>query len=257
MAVTLSFDDGVIDDLPLLERLNKWGLKATWNLNSGQLSGTHSKGSRHVAAPDVARIYAGHEVAIHSVSHPHLPALDSAGVAREILEDRIALEDLVGYPVRGMAYPFGTYNRRVIDTLRGLGIVYARTVENRWDCFPPEEPLAWPTTCHQYDPELPAKWAASHGNEQHRGLFFVWGHSYEFQNANDWSAADRIFKPLSSHADVWYCTNIELFDYDAARQRIAIAANRRSAFNPSALPVTLLVDGRPVEIPPGVTMSLE
>ena len=33
-AVTFSFDDGVTQDIRLIELLNKYGLKATFNLNS-------------------------------------------------------------------------------------------------------------------------------------------------------------------------------------------------------------------------------
>lgn len=34
-AVTFSFDDGVTQDIRLIEIFNKYGLKGTFNLNSG------------------------------------------------------------------------------------------------------------------------------------------------------------------------------------------------------------------------------
>ena len=55
---------------------------------------------------------------------------------------------------------------------------------------------------------------------------------------------------------MWYCTNIELFDYEEARKRVQIAANRGTVFNPSALTVTLSVDGKLVDVPPGVLVKL-
>jgi len=55
---------------------------------------------------------------------------------------------------------------------------------------------------------------------------------------------------------VWYCTNIELFDYEEARRRLVVAANRATAFNPSSLAITLNVDGALVTAPPGVTVNL-
>jgi len=131
IAVTTSFDDGVIEDRRVIAAFNEWGLKGTFNLNSGAFGRP-----ANVAASEVASLYRGHEVAVHTVTHPHLPKLDPAQIAREVLDDRIALEDLVGYPVRGMAYPYGTYNKMVIDCLRQLGIVYARTTENAGNCFP-------------------------------------------------------------------------------------------------------------------------
>ena len=260
IAVTTSFDDGVIHDRRVVRAFNEWGLKGTFNLNSGSLLRTGKPAPdtvRHLDASEVAELFRGHEVAVHTVSHPWLERLDPTQIVREVFDDRRALEDLVGYPVRGMAYPFGTYNDRVIAVLRQLGIVYARTTENAWNCFPPREPLAWASTAHQFNSNpapVPQRFAELHANPHSSGLFFIWGHTYEF--ANRWEDLEKIFKPLAGKPDVWYCTNIELFDYEAARQRLVIAANRASVFNPSALPVTITVDGKLRDVLPGQTISL-
>lgn len=263
LAVTFSFDDGVVHDRRVVEFFNAHGLKGTFNLNSGGLQRTGKPcpaSGGHLDASEVAEVFRGHEVAVHTVTHPHLPALDAAQIAREVLEDRVALEELVGYPVRGMAYPFGTYDARVIEVLRQLGIVYSRTCENNPRPFPVDEPLAWPSTMHQYAGEegdrVPDRFRKVLNNPNYSGVFFVWGHTYEFANANDWDALERLFLPLAGHDEVWYCTNIELFDYEEARQRLVIAANRGSVYNPSALTVTLRVDGNLVDVPPGATISL-
>ena len=263
IAVTTSFDDGHTFDRRIVEAFNAWGLKGTFNLNSGTLQRTgkpavESGNRTHLDVSEVADPYRGHEVAIHTVTHPWLDRLDASQIATEVLEDRKALEDIVGYPVRGMAYPFGNYNPQVIEVLRALGIVYSRTCENSANCFPPVEPLAWASTGHQYaaSPTVPERFAALHGNPRSSGVFYIWGHAYEFHDKNDWAGLERIFKPLSGHADVWYCTNIELFDYEAARQRMQIAANRATAFNPSALTVTLNVAGRLVDVLPGQLVRL-
>jgi peptidoglycan-N-acetylglucosamine deacetylase len=263
IAVTTSFDDGHTFDRRIVEAFNAWGLKGTFNLNSGRLQRTgkpavESGNRTNLDACEVAALYRGHEVAIHTVTHPWLEKLEPSQIAEEVLEDRKALEDIVGYPVRGMAYPFGTYNAQVIDTLRGLGVVYSRTVENAANCFPPAEPLAWASTAHQYasNPTVPERFAQLHANARYSGVFYIWGHAYEFFDKDDWAGLERIYKPLSGHADVWYCTNIELFDYEDARKRVQIAANRRTAFNPSALTVTLNVDGKLVDVPPGQLVKL-
>ncbi len=260
-AITLSFDDGVIFDRRAVAAFNEWGLKATFNINSGNLLRTGQPApdsSWYLDASEIDELYRGHEVAIHTVSHPHLPRIDPSQAAMEVLEDRKALEDLVGYPVRGMAYPFGTFNQRTIEILRSLGIVYARTVEMRDPCFPPTEPLAWGATGHQYAEGLLEQWEKRYAHAGAHGVLLIWGHTYEFHQRNDWAGLERIFKPLTGKPDVWYCTNIELFDYEAARLRVVIAANRKSAFNPSALSVTLKLDDRQlVEVPGGKTIALE
>jgi peptidoglycan-N-acetylglucosamine deacetylase len=219
IAVTTSWDDGAVEDRRVVEAFNQWGLKGTFNLNSGSL------GNRGCVDPgEVASLYAGHEVAIHTVSHPHLPQLDAPAIAREVSDDRKALEDLVGYPVRGMAYPFGDYDNKVITVLRQLNIAYCRTAETVDPCFPPPERLAWGNTAHQLaaNPSVADRWKKFYENPQNSGVFAIWGHSWEFSRTAGWDALEQIFRPMSGHADAWYCTNIELFDwFDAQRQGIA------------------------------------
>ncbi len=260
-AVTFSYDDGVVEDRRLIAFMNEHGLKGTFNLNAGTLRREGKPATEgRLDASEIASLYAGHEVAIHTLTHPHLPMLDPSQVALEVLEDRKLLEDLVGYPVRGMAYPFGTYSPKVIEILKALGIVYCRTVEQADPCFPPREPLAWPATAHQYTQtplDVGQRFLKLHENPRAGGVYFIWGHSYEFARPADrWAELDTLFKPLAGHADVWYCTNIELFDYQSARECIVIAANRRTAYNPSAIAVTLIADGKLIDVLPGKVVSL-
>ena len=67
-AVTFSFDDGNVDDIRLISILNKYGLKGTFNLNSGKLTEASvwnfgEKEVRHINFLDSKDIYSGHEVA--------------------------------------------------------------------------------------------------------------------------------------------------------------------------------------------------
>jgi len=101
IAVTTSWDDGVVEDRRVVEKFNEWGIKGTFNLNSGKLGRTGERKamvrneSANIDASEVASLYAGHEVAIHTVTHPHLANIDPSAAALEVLEDRKALEDLV------------------------------------------------------------------------------------------------------------------------------------------------------------------
>lgn len=264
VAITTSWDDGRVYDRRIVAAFNEWGLKGTFNLSSSFLTRTGkpapADSTGNIDVCEVASLYAGHEVAVHGLTHPWLARLDQTQIAHEILEDRKALEDLVGYPVRGMAYPFGNYDDRVIAVLRQCGIVYSRTVENRDPCFPPAEPLAWPATMHMYNSQptpLPQRFEEWYTRGWSAGqVFFVWGHSYEFADRKDWDSLPKLFAPMAGKSDAWYCTNIELFDYEAARKRVVIAANRRSAHNPSGVTVTLSVDGKLVDVAGGKTVGL-
>ena len=74
-AITFSYDDGAVQDIRLIELLNRYGLKATFNLNSGLLGGYN-----RVPQQDVAALYAGHEIAAHTLTHPDLLKLGDEAV---------------------------------------------------------------------------------------------------------------------------------------------------------------------------------
>ena len=136
--LTFSYDDGVTQDVRLAELFHRYGMKATFNLNSSLLGrpGSLMREGRHVlhnkvSAADVRSIYAGHEVAAHTCTHPFLPSMeDEEAIVREVEEDRVRLSELCGYEVVGFAYPGGgiNFDRRVSELLRRrTGVRYART----------------------------------------------------------------------------------------------------------------------------------
>ena len=72
-AVTFSYDDGVTQDIKLIELLNKYNLKSTFNLNSMLLNknGIIVRDGKRIAhykihAEDINSVYAGHEIAAHT-----------------------------------------------------------------------------------------------------------------------------------------------------------------------------------------------
>ena len=95
-ALTLSYDDGREEDKRLISIFRKYGLKATFNLNSG-LSNTDPKRIRKEEWPE---LYDGFEIAAHTATHPTISRCPLSFVAEEILKDREELEKVTGYPVR-------------------------------------------------------------------------------------------------------------------------------------------------------------
>jgi len=84
-ALTLSFDDGHIEDRRLAELFNQYGLHATFNLNSG------TSGADRIPQSDYAALYAGHEIASHGVLHPGMTMTPLPLAAQQALEDRRTL----------------------------------------------------------------------------------------------------------------------------------------------------------------------
>ena len=255
-ALTFSYDDGQKKDIRLCELFNKYGLKGTFNLNSGLMSEEPTEENDKVALSQIPEVYKGHEVAVHSVSHPFLERMTSSEIAAEILEDRRTLEKYTGYVVRGMAYPFGTYNDDVIRVAKDLGIKYSRGVHSHYGFGLPTKWLEMPATCHQADERVfelankfvnedaLASWSSTNG-----WLFYIWGHSFEYRTEEDWERMEKLCALLSNREDVWYATNIEIYDYIEAYRSLNYSVDMKSVYNPSGVDVWLKHAGKVYKIP--------
>jgi peptidoglycan/xylan/chitin deacetylase (PgdA/CDA1 family) len=219
-AITFSYDDGVTQDIRLIELFNKYGLKCTFNLNSGLLGKPgqllrEGVDVRHdkISPERVREIYAGHEVATHAVTHPYLTRLTDAEIIREIEDDRIRLSELVGYEVVGHAYPMGDCDRRVADLLRDhTGVKYARTVVSTHNFdIQTDMHLFNPTVYHHREMDemfrLGEEFLNLKTNEPK--LFYIWGHAYEFDIHNDWKRFEEFLEMISGRDDIFYGTNKE------------------------------------------------
>ena len=222
-AVTFSFDDGVTQDIRLIEILNKYGLKATFNINSDLLGKAgalerNGKEVRHdkVAPEKLKEIYQGHEIAVHTLTHPLLPAIeDDNEIIRQVEEDRKNLSKLCGYDVMGMAYPCGGVNNddRVAEIIRkNTGVKYARTITSTYKFDLQENLLRFNPTVYYIEDcleEVVDKFLALETDEEK--LLYIWGHSYEMDAEYiSWETFERICKKLSGKADIFYGTNKEV-----------------------------------------------
>jgi peptidoglycan/xylan/chitin deacetylase (PgdA/CDA1 family) len=109
-ALTLSYDDGVEQDIRLLNIMNRHGLKGTFNLNSGLYApeGTvypADRIHRRMTMSKSTEVYlnSGHEVAVHTLTHPYLDRLPSDRVVYEGMNDPEHQENQFGVIVNGIA----------------------------------------------------------------------------------------------------------------------------------------------------------
>lgn len=242
-ALTFSYDDGVEQDIRLIDIFKKYGMKGTFNLNSGLYApeGTvYPEGQVHrrMTKAQVSELYAqeGIEVAVHGYTHPWLDHLPINLCAKELLDDRQALEKQFHTIVRGMAYPFGTYNDDVVSCMKSAGIVYSRTVISSHKFDMPEDWLRLPATCHHDDPQL-MELAKTFLEEKTWGrprLFYLWGHSYEFEANNNWEVIEQFCEFMSQREDIWYATNIEIYNYQDAYNRLLFSMDEKIVTNPTA-----------------------
>lgn len=251
-ALTLSFDDGRTFDRKLVSLFNDYGLRGTFHLNSAFLGN-----ERYIDRSEVASLFKGHEVSAHTADHPFLEQSPPDQIVREITADREALEALAGYPVRGMSYPFGTWNERVVAMLPALGIEYARTTRSHGTYEMPSNFLLWDPTCHHKQMvEQAETFIAFQPRHSKMSLLYVWGHSYEFDNDNNWDLVERFGEKIGGRDDIWYATNADIVAYMRALSQLRFSVSCRLIQNPSAMPVWVSAEGDAVEIPGGETVRL-
>lgn len=226
-AVTFSFDDGVLQDVRMIELLNKYGLKATFNLNSALFGGQnilrfedyrpHTVHRYVIAAKDVKEVYAAHEVAAHTLTHPKLTAIENdSEIIRQVEQDRLNLSELVGYEVVGFAYPGGGVNsdERCAELIRKhTGVRYARGYKR---C----ESFDFPEDLYRLSPNASADHLDALEVLTDRFLelrphkpqmLYVVGHAYSLDYENDrWAKIEAIFERLSGREDIFYGTNKEI-----------------------------------------------
>jgi len=239
-ALTMSYDDGKIYDERLVEIFDKNGIKGTFNINYGLME----RDENRIQADRVKELYKNHEVATHCNTHPTIARCPLINVAHEILEDRIGLEKLTGKLVRGHAYPNGSYSEEIKQLFKQLGIAYARVVGSRPDYELPVDPLEWHPTCHHRDPELmkKAEFFANFQKRQYLKLMYVWGHSYEFTDKDNWEVMEEFCKLAGGRDDIWYATNIEIVDYMDVVKAAQFAADGSFVYNPCVQSLWLCVD---------------
>ncbi len=258
--LTLSYDDCVVQDIRLMEILDNHGIKATFNVNTGMYlpeDGVREETNFKLKLSEAQKLYtdSGHEVAVHTLTHPHLETLSRNEVATQVVEDRQNIEKQFGILPRGMAYPYGTYTPEIMATLQNCGIGYARTVLATEGFGFPENWLEWHPTCHHNHPDLMelAKKFAEDPCEGNR-MFYLWGHSYEFDLHNNWDVMEAFAKYIGGRDDIWYATNIEIFDYVTAYENLQISGEEKTVYNPSAIDLWFVHEGASLCIKGGQTL---
>ena len=266
-ALILSYDDGRTEDRQFVQLMNKYHLVGTFHLNSNKLGN-----AKYLNKEEIKDLFNGHEVSVHSANHPNLPDISKIDVTYEILEDRKELERLVGYPVRGMAYPFGNTNDAVIEAINGLGIEYARTVGDSYNFEIPKDFLRWHPTIHQFakaywEPQQPEKDKKELAqfyktiddfmNAQELAVLDIWGHSWELgDDQKKWDETEKFFKLLANNSNIYYAKQIDLVDYINAFRNLKFSVDKSIVNNTSAIIVYVKINTKLFIIPAGAKMSL-
>lgn len=269
-AVTFSYDDGVPQDKRLAELFDKYGMKATFNFNCEYIK------KENFTKEQIKEYFLdkGHEIAVHGANHRANGNLRAIEGIRDVLDCRLELEKKCNRIIRGMAYPdsgitqmgnFGSYEQ-IKNYLIELDIAYSRTLGGDNNSFLlPQDFYAWMPTAHHNNPKimeyvdeflnLDISPNAYHARRVPR-LLYIWGHSYEFDRHNNWDHIEQICRKLANNDELWYATNIEIYDYVNAYKSLRYSADGHMVYNPTLFKIWLDVDSRLYSINPGETVYI-
>ncbi|MCQ2378359.1 MAG: polysaccharide deacetylase family protein [Victivallaceae bacterium] len=245
-ALTFSEDDGKKEsDAKLAALFDRYELKGTFNVNSKR---------------DIDySIYRNHEVATHGFRHGSYQCIPKEEILFDILRDRENIEKQVGYIVRGNAWPNGA-NWSDFPAAREVyaacNIVYSRSTAERAENFAiPSDWLAWHPTAHHTKNGDILKIADDFlTTDKIPALCMIWGHPWEFDREGNWEVMENFAKKVAHRPDVWYATNIEIYDYMQAVASLQWSCDRSFCRNMSAIPVYYVVEGKLFVIQAGETV---
>lgn len=263
-AVTLSYDDGCRQDIRLADILRKYGIKCTFNINTCRFDDL--KTDSHLSAEEIKKylLTGENEIAVHGDYHKAPGLCPPTVYIKDIIDCRARLEKEFDMLIRGMAYPDSGINimqegnsyEEIKHNIKMLGIAYARTIDKDNDSFfLPNDFYNWAPTCHHTNPEAIA-FAEKFANMQlgkycsgrKARLFYLWGHSYEFDRDDNWDLIEKLCEILGGREDIWYAANIEICDYIKAYQSLEFSLDQKIVYNPTAYKIWFEADGMPYSI---------
>lgn len=264
-AFTISYDDNITQDERLIGLMEKYKIKGTFNLIPGWFAkegAVFPEGETYINVTEkkARELYDNElvEVANHGYSHRKMTSLPGLQSMEDIVNCRQKLERMYGRMITGFAYPYGWYDGALKELLRSAGILYARTVCETYNFDLPEDWLELHPTCHHADEHLPGlvdRFLNEPVNERPY-MFYVWGHTFEFDQQNNWEIIEDLFKKVSDREEIWYATNGEICRYDKAYRELEFSADGSRIYNPTCTDVWAKIDRRELCLPAGKITDL-
>ena len=88
-------------------------------------------------------------------------------------------------------------------------------------------------------------------------LFYLWGHSYEFEDNQNWEIIEHFTEFMGSReTEIWYATNIEIYEYIEDYQRLVFSADCKTVHNPTARTLWFSYNKELITILSGQTLFL-
>lgn len=195
--IIFSVDDGTVFDARMVELMNKYHIKGTFNLNSG-LDDFVWYYNNEIKIPrlrlnDFIWLYEGHEISSHSLTHPHLDDLDYENLLKEVYEDKNRLEFIFKRKISGFATPFDTYNENVINVVRGADFKYCRLPKKTDSFIHNEDRHHIEVNAISEEDDLIKVIDELVNDKNDNSLCIIATHSYEYYVNNSWDYLEKVF----------------------------------------------------------------
>lgn len=197
----ISFDDGTIWDRRFVELLNRFGMKGTFNLNSGLDDFVWYYEDRfpvrRQTLAQIGDLYHGHEIASHSLHHHWLNTLTPPQLRREVEDDCAALKKQFSLEQIGFGVPFTACSDREIGIIRKF-VRYIRLSEFSDSFAPPKDPYHIPIHGLYNQSDIRQRIREFADSTLPVSLFVMAGHSYELEVLDHWGYMEELLQYIQS-----------------------------------------------------------
>ena len=199
-----SIDDGTIYDEKVIDILNKYGFKATFNLNSGLDNFVWYKDDipvRRNHLNEVKNIYDGHEIASHSLTHPYLTNCPDDQVFYEVNTDMTNLKNIFNQEIVTFAFPFEDFDERcinIISNIQDIKIIRLSELDHSFT-FPKDLHHVKITSWNIFEALNLFEIFKEDDNAK---LFVFVAHAYDFEFENTYEKLDELCRKIKKEDNV-------------------------------------------------------
>ena len=207
-----SIDDGTIYDKKTIKIFNRYGIRATFNLNSGLQDFVWYKDDKPVERLKLwenREIYANHEVASHSLTHPHLTMCPDWVIENEVKSDFENLSNIFNRKIVSFAFPFQDSDDRCIEVIKNTvnPTNIRQSILDDSFVFPVDQYHIHITTwLIDVALELVDKFI----KDENAQLFVFVAHSYDFEFDSSFDKLEKLCEIVTSQKDIKVITMQEL-----------------------------------------------
>ncbi len=234
MIITTSWDDGHPLDLKLADLLSKYGIKGTFYIPI--------RNPENIVMNDTAltNISSEFEVGGHTVNHSILTKLNIQDASYEITECKAILENKLNKKIHAFCFPSGKFSKRDIQLVHNSGFLFCRSTAYFRSQLDINQSLMH-TAVQAYNhksislfkncikrinlaPIIKNSFFIPYNSNfrklakriiiqtsKSKGIFHIWGHSWEIEEYDLWNELEETFKILKGETDALYLSNTQLW----------------------------------------------